>query len=124
MTAQPAINSPKLARPHIKVVGALSLFDDGGVESPYMMGGPASSWHEASKVSSIKGQIIRTESQADTAVNTVVSDTAQFRKESRKNLAEGCQATVSVAYCDSLGKDDPDQVRPHGQAINQRRAYP
>jgi hypothetical protein len=42
---------------------------------------------------------------------------AQLRKEARKNFVGGCQATDAVAYCDSLGKDDPDQVDHTAKAI-------
>jgi hypothetical protein len=78
-----------------------------------MMGKAAGSCLEASKGSSAERRIIWGAGEAD----AVVSGMAQLRKEARKNFVGGCQATDAVAYCDSLGKDDPDQVDHTAKAI-------
>lgn len=91
-----------------KGLRAFDLFLAGTHTPLYMMGEAKSSCLETSGVSPLSG-----------AVDTQISDMAQLRQEAKKNFAGGCQATVLVAYCDSLGKDDPDQVNDHtAKAIN------
>jgi hypothetical protein len=120
MSLQPATHSLPPTHVPNKAERALGRTRAVRRHAPYMMGKATSSCLEASKGSFAESRAIRQTGEAD----TVVSDMAQLRKEARKNFVGGCQAAEAVAYCDSLGKDDPDQVDHTAKAINKGEHKP